>query len=32
MFNKDEVKRFSGFWMIVLFLSVGIILVGALAI
>jgi hypothetical protein len=32
MFNKDEVQRFSGFWLLVLLLSVGIILIGALAI
>lgn len=31
MFNKNEVQRFSGFWLIVLLLSVGVILIGALA-
>ncbi len=31
MFNKDEVQRFSGFWLIILLLSVGVILIGALA-
>jgi len=31
MFNKDEVQRFSGFWVIILLLSIGVILIGALA-
>lgn len=31
MFNKDEVNRLSGFWLIVLLFSVAIILIAALA-